>query len=155
MHRCLSFKLGSHKLGLDVRRVVEVMNPGAPEPVPEMPAYILGVKKLRGDMVPIIDLRVRMGVDPKPSKERTIVVRSMHGKVGFVVDDVDGILIFEEGDVMKPPVMFRGLKKEYMIGLYGESADVMVVLDIDEILSTEEKIELEHAMEKVTSKGRR
>ena len=146
MHRCLVFRLGPHSLGIDIDRVVEVVNPGRPEPVPELPDYIEGVSKVRGEMVPVMDLRKRMGVSPDPSKERTVILRSTMGKVAFIVDDVSGILRFEDDRMKKPPLIFKGLKSRYVLGLYGEGEDMLIVLNEDEILSSDEKIELEHAM---------
>ncbi len=152
MKHSLAFRLGKTTLGLDINAAVEVMTPFGLKPVPNMPDYIPGVMKIRGEIIPLVDMRVRLGVEPSPSKERTIIVRSIAGKIGLLVDEVFGIIKFDAGKLRKPPIMFLGLKRRYLAGLYGEGDDVMAVLDMDEILSSEEALELEKSLKKLLRK---
>ena len=94
MYRCLAFTLGRNIMGMDVGAVVEVVNPRGIKTVPDMPSFIAGVLKVRGEIVPMGDMRERIGVDSAPEKERAILVRSSSGKVGLIVDGVKGILRF-------------------------------------------------------------
>lgn len=152
--KCLAFTLGAHTLGMDVGAVVEVVNPRGIKRVPDMPSFIAGVVKIRGEMVPMVDMRERVGVQPLPEKERAVLVRSSGGKVGLIVDGVRGILRFEHDMLRKPPVMFHGLKRKYMAGLYGDNDNPVIVLDIDQILSSDEKIELERAKRRIEKKSK-
>ncbi|MCK4911607.1 MAG: purine-binding chemotaxis protein CheW [Thermodesulfovibrionales bacterium] len=148
MEQSLAFRLGQTTLGLDINAAVEVMTPFGVKAIPNMPDYIPGIMKIRGELVPLIDMRVRLGVEPRPTKERAIIVRSIAGKVGLLVDEVFGIMKFDAGKLRKPPVIFLGLKRRYLAGLYGVDDDVIAVLDMNEILSSEEALLLEKARKK-------
>lgn len=153
MEQFLAFRLGQTTLGLDIGAAVEVLTPFGVKPVPGMPEHIPGVMRIRGEIVPLIDMRARLGVEPSPSKERAIIVRSVAGKVGLIVDEVFGILKFDPEKFRKPPVMFLGLKRKYLAGLYGMGDDVIAVLDMDQILSSEEVMLLEKVRKKKGKKA--
>ncbi len=153
MKQFLAFRIGQSTLGLDINAAVEVITPFGVKHVPGMPEHIPGVIRIRGEMVPIIDMRSRLGVEPSTMKERAIIVRSVAGKVGLLVDEVFGILKFEAEKFRKPPVMFLGLKRKYLAGLYGMDDDVIAVLDMDQILSSGEVMLLEKARKKKGKKA--
>ncbi len=148
MDNYLTFSLGPSTLGMEIGAAVEVVTPRGVKPVPDVPEHIAGVMKIRRELIPLIDMRVRLSVSPEPKKERAIIVRSVAGKVGLLVDEVFGIRKFEKGGLRKPPVIFRGLRRKYLAGLYGDGEDMIVVLDMDEILTSEEKLILEGLIKK-------
>lgn len=153
MEQLLAFRIGQTTLGLDIGAAVEVMTPIGVKSVPDMPEYIPGVMRIRGEIIPLVDMRVRLSVEPRPSKERAIIVRSIAGKVGLLVDEVFGIIKFDSGKFRKPPVMFLGLRKKYLAGLYGMGDDVIAVLDMDQLLTSEEKLLLEKVHKKKGKKA--
>jgi len=153
MDQFLAFRLGQTTLGLDIGAAVEVMTPFGVKPVSGMPVHIPGVMKMRGEIIPLIDMRTRLGVEPRPLKERAIIVRSVAGRVGLLVDEVFGIMKFDAEKFRKPPVMFLGLKRKFLAGLYGMGDDVIAVLDMDQMLSSEEVMLLEKVRKKKGKKA--
>jgi purine-binding chemotaxis protein CheW len=143
MEKCLAFRLGTSRLAMDINAAVEVVTPGKISSVPDMPSHVPGVIKVRGVIIPIIDMRLRLGVKPEPEKERAIIIRSAIGNVGLLVDDVIGIIKFEPEKLRVPPAIFHGIKKKYLSGLYGEGDNVLVIMNTDEILTSREKLVLE------------
>jgi purine-binding chemotaxis protein CheW len=112
-----------------------------------VPDFISGVITIRGEMIPIVDMRKRFGIKPEPGKERNVIVRSGKEKVGLLVDDVQEISDFKESEIMKPPIIFKGLKNKYMEGLGKSFSDdqqerVVMLLNIEEVLTDDEKIQL-------------
>ena len=103
-----------------------------------------GVTNLRGEVIPIIDLKKRFGVQATEMTDdsRIIIVDISSNRVGLVVDDVTEVLRIAEGDIDPPPRTVAGLKAEYIQGIGKVGERLLILLDVDKILSTEEKIEL-------------
>jgi purine-binding chemotaxis protein CheW len=147
MRKFIVFRLGSEEFGIDVDKAVEILRARKSKPVPDMPDFISGVITIRGEMIPIVDMRTRFSINPEPGKERNIIVRSGKEKVGLLVDDVQEIADFNDSEVMKPPIIFKGLKNKYLEGLGKRSSDdqqerVIMLLNMENILSDEERIQL-------------
>lgn len=144
--KCVVFRAGPHCLGLDVGSVAEVVRSRNLVPVPEMPDYIPGVVRLRGELLPVVDMRLRLGVTPEPKRERLVIVRSVMGRLGLLVDEVISITDLDESSFRRPPMVFRGLKRKFLRGLHGSDESVTMILEINEILSSDELILLEQAV---------
>ena len=150
MRKFIIFRLGSEEFGIDVDRAVEILKARKSKPVPDVPDFISGVVTIRGEMIPIVDMRKRFGIKPVPGKERAVIVRTGIEKVGLLVDDVQEIADFGESEVMKPPIIFKGLKNRYLEGLGKKSGDdvqerVVMLLNIEKVLTAEEKIQLKES----------
>lgn len=153
MRKFIIFRLGSEEFGIDVDKAVEILRARESKPVPDVPDFISGVVMVRGEMIPIVDMRKRFGIKPAPGKERAVIVRTGVEKVGLLVDDVQEIADFGESEIMKPPIIFKGLKNRYLEGLGKKSGDdlqerVIMLLNIEKVLTAEERIQLKE------SKGR-
>jgi purine-binding chemotaxis protein CheW len=143
MQSFLVFKLGPEEFGLDIANVVEIFKSQKIFEVPEIEEYIAGVINVRGEVMPLVDLRKRFGLKPSPVKERTVLVRTNDETLGLIVDEVKEILNFEEEEISKPPTIFKGLAAKYLVGLGKKEGRVVVLLDLDNILSREEIIKLD------------
>ncbi|MFC1769532.1 chemotaxis protein CheW [Nitrospirota bacterium] len=142
MRKHLIFRIWETRFAVDVGKVVEVMNPVGLDPIPEMPDFVVGLKDVRGEMIPIVDMRDRMGVAPSTKRDRMFTINVDGDKVGLIVDDVLGVQLIDTDDVRRPPVLFRGLKKKFMEGLCGQKDEVIVLLNIEKILTLDEAIAL-------------
>jgi purine-binding chemotaxis protein CheW len=145
MEKHILFKVGEEGFGISISQVVEIIAPQKPNPVPEVPGYISGVFTLRGDVIPLVDLRKRFGIKPSPRKERIIIIRSAKEKIGLLVDEVSEIRGFTDKELASTPGLFKGLKTEYLKGIARSENGVAMLLDIDRILSSEERILLKVA----------
>ena len=142
MRKHLIFRISETRFAIDVGKVVEVMNPGGFDNLPQMPDFVVGLKDVRGEMIPIVDMRERMGVSANSKKDRMLTVKVDGDKVGLIVDEVIAVQFINTEDVRRPPVLFRGLKKKFMDGLCGQKDEIIVLLKIDKILTVDEAIAL-------------
>src|SRR6185436_4878767 len=107
MNECLSFRLGGEEYGIDILAVQEIRGFERPTRIANSPAFLLGVVNLRGTIVPIVDLRVKLGF-PEASYDAftVVIILNMDGRTtGVVVDAVSDVLQLSAADVREPPEM--------------------------------------------------
>ncbi len=134
---------GEEEFGIDIGKVVEILKVPRVYLLPQLPSFLAGVVNIRGEVIPLVDLRKRFGITPSSLKERIVVVRSDREKVGLLVDGVKEIITLLPEEMVNPPGMFRGLKTEYMTGIGRKAESIIILLDLDTLLSSEERIQME------------
>ena len=99
------FKLMGHEFGLDIKRVLEILNYEPVRPVPEVPSYVEGIINVRGTVYPIFNLRKRLGMPEEAdlSMAKFVLLHLEQNKVGFLVDSVNEILTVDESQVEQKP----------------------------------------------------
>ncbi|HEX5727482.1 MAG TPA: chemotaxis protein CheW [Longimicrobiaceae bacterium] len=144
----VTFRLGGEEFGLDVFAVHEILRYQEPTPVPRAPAFVEGVLDVRGTLVPVVDLRRRFELREAPVDDDTRIVLVDFGgeRLGLVVDAVTEVLRAPETAVSAPPRYVRGLAAEFIRGIARLENRLVVLLDIERILSSEERIALEEAV---------
>ena len=146
MQKFAVFKITDESFGINIDRVVEILKVQKLFTIPGLPDFLSGVMNVRGTIVPIIDLRKRFGMKPSGKKERLIIVRFEKEKIGFHVDEIKEIISLEDGEIFNPPSIFRGFKTEYMTGLGKRGENIIILLNIDNVLTSEEKIMLRESL---------
>ncbi len=132
------FSIAGEEFGIKLDRVLEIIRPTKATLLPRVPAFIEGVINLRGTVLPLMDLRKRLRVDPLPQRER-IIISIMHGeRMGLLVDSVKEIIDIEEEQISPTPSIFQWLRPEYISGIGKSGKRLIVILDLDAILTTEE-----------------
>lgn len=140
LQQLLTFALENESYGVDIQRVQEIRGWSAATPIPEAPHHILGVQNLRGTIVPIIDLRARMGMPTvAPSATTVIIVLSVETAqgarlFGVVVDRVSDVTNLTEASLRPVPSMGNVGSAEYLRGLFSQGDAMIMVLDIDKLL---------------------
>lgn len=136
----VTFHLGDEEYGVDIMKVQEIILMGEITQVPEVPDFIQGVINLRGNVVPVIDIRKRFRLKQaeKTDDTRIIVVNVNQKTMGIVVDAVNEVLRATISDIEPPPETISGLGKEYLKGLLKLEKRLLILLNIDHILSLEE-----------------
>jgi purine-binding chemotaxis protein CheW len=147
------FKIGNEIFGIGIERVVEILKVQKISMIPGLPEFLSGVMSVRGNIIPIMDLRLRFGLQPSGKKERIIIVRYGKEKIGFLIDDIKEILPLSSGEIIIPPSIFKGFKTEYLTGLSKHGENIIILLNIDNLLTSEEKIRLRESMENLEEKG--
>lgn len=139
------FRLYGEEFGVEITKVREIIKPREITKLPHTADFIQGVTNLRGEVIPVIDLRLRFGVETTELTEssRIIIVDINDNRVGLTVDDVAEVLRISEADIDPPPRMVAGLKAEYLQGIGKIGNRLLILLDVDKILTSEEKIELQ------------
>ncbi|MFA6541646.1 MAG: chemotaxis protein CheW [Bacteroidota bacterium] len=140
----VSFNIGEEEFGVDILKVQEINRMVDVTRVPNTPEYVDGVINLRGKVIPIIDLRRRFGMERKEKDKNTrIVVVELSGKVlGFVVDAVSEVLRIQKSVTEPPPPIIAGIKAEYITAIGKLENRLLILLDLERVLTTAEHEEL-------------
>lgn len=141
----VAFRLGADEFALDVERVHEVLREQPVRVVPQAPEFVDGVLPLRELLVPVLDLRRRFGLGAAPAglEPRILIVDFGGEPLGLRVDAVSEVLRVPEPAVSPPPAYFRGLAAEYLRGLVRLPERLLVLLDVERLLSSQERIAFE------------
>ena len=141
----VSFKLGSEEYGVDIGQVQEINRMVAVTHVPRAPEFMEGVINLRGQLIPIIDLRARFGMErAEHSKSTRIVVTEIGTKrIGMVVDSVSEVLRLPLEQIEEAPDMISGVDTEYIRGVGKLDERLIILLDLGKIVTGAEKRDLE------------
>lgn len=137
--RYMSFSLGKEEYAIPLLSVKEVL--GMPEvtPVPQTPTYFLGIMNLRGQVISVMDLRLKLGIKPKDSAE-TVVVICQIGElvVGITVDSVNSVINPGEGEISPAPEVEATKNARFVSAVYRKGTDLVLLLDVGKALSLED-----------------
>jgi purine-binding chemotaxis protein CheW len=140
----LSFELGGELYAVDILKVQEIRGWEPVRPLPNTPCHVKGVLDLRGVIVPIVDLRIRFGLNPGAYTPTTvIIVLAVHQDdqpliMGVVVDSVSDVLDVAAKEIRQPPRMGGHIDYRYLIGMVSRQDHMVVLLDSDRLLAAEE-----------------
>lgn len=153
--KLVTFRLGEDLFAADIFSVERVLRYTAPTPVPDMPSYIEGVMDYQGQVVPIVNLRLRFELPAAPvvGETRTLVLNVGGEWIGVVVDGVTEVASYDRAAVSPPPKLFRGLAAEYLKGIVRRGERLVIFLDVDKLLSSSERISLQSAGAKELAHG--
>jgi purine-binding chemotaxis protein CheW len=151
----VSFRLGSEEYGVDISQVQEIIRMVEITHVPRAPKFMEGVINLRGQLIPIIDLRTRFGMQriDKTKSTRIIVTEIGNKRVGIVVDSVSEVLNIPIENVEDAPEMIAGVGTEYIQGVGKMDERLIIMLDLTMVISGEEKQALEQIGEAASAAG--
>lgn len=137
----VSFKIGDEEFGVNILKVQEIIRMLQITKVPNAPAFVEGVVNLRGKVIPIIDLRSRLNMLRRDNDSKTrIIVVEIEGKiVGFVVDEVSEVLRIPKSITEAPPTVVSGINSEYITAVGKLEDRLIILLDLDKVLKTDEK----------------
>ncbi len=140
----VSFRLADEEYGVDIMRAQEIIMISQITRVPEVPDFICGLINLRGHVIPIVDLRKRFGLEAREYDEHTrvIVVNVESKTIGIVVDAVTEVLRIHAEQIEPAPSSITGLDHEYIRGLVKLEGKLLILLNIEKILSREQQREL-------------
>jgi purine-binding chemotaxis protein CheW len=134
----LTFRLGAEEYGIDILRVQEIRSYEAPTRIANAPAFIKGVVNLRGVIVPIVDLRVKLGCDTVEYNEFTVViVLNVAGRVvGAVVDSVSDVLELSKDAVKAAPELASSVDTSFITGIGNVGDRMLILMDIEAFMSS-------------------
>lgn len=141
------FGLGRERYAVPVLKVKEIIAAGRVFPLPKMPDFIEGILSLRGEIIPIVDLRKRFDLpEAEDTEESRIVVLEMEDfYVGILVDLVYEVIKLEEDEIEPPPPLVGGLRADYLEGICELDDHLITILDLEEIFSSGEREALAQA----------
>jgi purine-binding chemotaxis protein CheW len=147
--KLVTFRLGQDVFAADIFSVERVLRYVVPAGVPDVAAWIDGVIEHRDKVIPVVDLRRRVGLDAAvvTPETRILVLNATGGWVGTVVDAVIEVAAIPTTSMTEPPPLFRGLAAQFVRGIAKVGEQLVVVLEVDRVLSSDDRIVFERARE--------
>jgi len=137
------FSLEEEIYAVDINVIKEIIRPMKITPLPKAPPFIEGVINIRGDVIPVIEMRKRFEVEgERDLPPRMIIVRVENQWVGMIVDSVTEVIRVPASEIKPPPKVMGGEGARYLNGVCQHGNDLVMLLNLDEILTSEEKISL-------------
>ncbi len=145
--RVISFKLNEELIGIDIKKIIKITKMLDITPVPKTKEYILGVINLRGNIVPVIDLKKMLELSKKEDEEQNfiLVIDSELGNIGLLVDKIEGANTISIDEIQPAPINSIGIDSKYITGVvmaYNEKKDeknLLILLDVDKLFPSNEK----------------
>lgn len=138
--RYLLFLLDKEVFGIEIRYVTEIVGIQKINPLPDTPDYIRGIINLRGGIIPIIDVRLRLRKEPVPYTDRTciVVIEIVGTRVGLIVDRVDEVILIDDSDIVPAPDFKGGYQNRYLRGIGKSGDEIRLLLDCERLFRAEE-----------------
>ena len=133
----LTFRIAAEEYGIDILKVQEIRSYEAPTRVANAPAFVKGVVNLRGVIVPIVDLRLRLGQSAEINAFTVVIVLNVLGRVvGIVVDSVSDVLELQADAIKPPPEISAAIDARFITGLGKIAERMLILLDIERMVAS-------------------
>lgn len=135
----LTFTLQGRHFAVPIETVKEINRMGDITPVPQTPQCVAGVMNLRGKVIPVVDLRLKFGVEPSAYTRETciIVIEGVTGAIGTIVDSVSDVAMITESHLEPPPVLHHESDKNFVVGVGKLDERVVLLVDVVNALDAE------------------
>jgi len=142
----VTFKLGEETYGINVMQVQEILRYTEVAPVPGSPLYVLGIINLRGNVVTVINTRLRFGL---PSSEMTdttriVIIESDKQVIGILVDSASEVVYLKSSEIDIAPNVGNDESSKFIQGVSNRSGELLILVDLNKLLSDDEWDELKH-----------
>ena len=147
-NKYLIFTINTESYGVPISKVREVIRYVAITPLHEASQFLKGVINLRGRIIPIIDMRAKFGIQEKDYTDRTIfIIVDIAGakdmvNIGIAVDSVHDVVDLKEDDLEKTPEIGLKLKSQYLYGIAKLHDKMLMILNMDKILTSDEVVDI-------------
>lgn len=147
----MTFKLGDELFAINVAQVREVLEVSQITKVPTAPAYMRGVVNVRGQAIPVVDLRARFGLPSVPDSVTTricvmeILIDGETAIIGGLADSVHEVIELAPGNINPPPRIAMRWRSEFILGMGKRGEDFIIILDVNAVFSSEELVAVQDA----------
>jgi len=144
LRQFISFAVGEEEYGLELLRVKEVIRMREITWLPKAPSFVKGIINLRGDVIPIIDLKEKFGLESRADAAQTrVIVVEVEGRLmGMVVDSASQVVRIPADQIDLPPPVLGGFSQEFITGVGKLENRLVILLNADAILTVDEKVAL-------------
>jgi purine-binding chemotaxis protein CheW len=138
--QCVTFELDDETYGINVMQVQEVLRETEVAPVPGAPHYVIGIINLRGNVVSVIDARIRFGLPTIERNEMTriIVIEAQQQIIGILVDSVAEVVDIKMSEIETAPNVGNEESSRYIDGVVSRGEKLLILVDLDKLLSEAE-----------------
>lgn len=153
--RYLTFFLGEEQYGIAIDRIKEIIAMMKVTQVPKTPHYMRGVINLRGSIIPIVDTRLRFGMELREPDMHTaiIIVEVEKVNVGFIVDRVEEVASIDSAHLSEPPKFGSHIDTDFICSMAQIEENVVMILDVLKLFEADELLSLEQIQKTQTSEG--
>jgi purine-binding chemotaxis protein CheW len=140
-HRqCVTFRLDNEIYGINVMLIQEVLRVTEIAPVPGAPNYVIGIINLRGNVVTVIDTRMRFGLPPKEMDDATriVIIEVENQTVGIVVDSVSEVVDVDSSEIETAPNVGNDETARYIEGVVSRGDELLILVDLNKLLTEDE-----------------
>lgn len=136
----VTFRLGSGEYAIDIMQAKEIIKMEKITLIPNAPYFVEGVINLRGNIIPIIDLKKRFNLEESEGDKNTgiIIAKIEDVDMGIMIDSVSKVVSMSNSDIQPPPSMLQGIGQRYIKGVGKMEDKLLVVLDLDKLFTNEE-----------------
>ena len=145
--RLITFRLGAETFVVDIMAVRQIIPYSGSTAVPTAPAFVEGIVVVRNTVIPIVDLHERLYGQSLPSDRQPLVLvtHSTAGTIGLKVEEVRRIVNVGRDSLLPPPPIVRGVRRDLLIALIPSGEEVFLLIDLESVLSVDEKEQLHSA----------
>lgn len=143
----VTFIIGNEEFAVDIILVHEIIRMIQITKVPNSPDFVDGVINLRGRIIPVINLRYKLGLEKKPTDKNTriIVVEVNNNTIGFIVDSVREVLRIPESITEAPPELTTNINSNFIKSVGKLDDRLIILIDIQKVISIDEQLEIAQA----------
>jgi len=147
----LTFSLGPEVYGIEILKVQEIIGMMPVTKVPRTPEFVRGVINLRGKVIPVIELRTKFEMEGREDTDKTCIIvvqvasASQNITMGIIVDEVAEVMAIGGGQIEPAPQFGAGVQTEFILGIGKVGAKVVILLDVDKVLSWDELATLDES----------
>ncbi len=148
--RVIAFMLNEEMIGINIKNVTKITKKLDISPVPKTPEHIVGVMNLRGNIVPVVNLKKMLNLpnSNELNQEYIIIIDTEIGNIGLLIDQVVGAITIEDKEVLPAPINSIGIDSKYVIGVIitnedpeTHHKDLLILLDTDKLFNKKENQE--------------
>jgi len=142
--KCLCFNLGTEEFSVPLLKIKEVIAKPDVTPLPQSASHFLGIINLRGQIISILDLRIKLGIKAQPQAENAVMILDLNGHfVGVVVDRVNSVQLVSQEEISAKPTVDSSKNHDYIDGVFKKNDRLVFMLDVAKSLSIEDKTKIE------------
>lgn len=153
--RLITFRVGPETFVFDIMAVRQIIPYSGSTSVPTAPSFVEGIIVLRSEVIPIVDLRDRLypSAPERAAQPLVLITHTSAGVIGLKVDEVRRIVNVDAETLLPPPPLVRGIRGELLIAVVPHGDEVYLLIDLDNVLTSDEKRELQSAELSPSSAG--
>ncbi|OGG97159.1 MAG: hypothetical protein A2527_10860 [Candidatus Lambdaproteobacteria bacterium RIFOXYD2_FULL_50_16] len=134
--KVMRFSISEIECAIAIMEVREVIPPPDIRHIPKAPGFVEGVFSLRGEIIPVVDLRKLFGVEPKSADFKVILRQIKEVTIGYMVDQVNNVMQVERSQIKPPPpVIIKGLDKGCLYGLFDYNDENIILMDLSKAMA--------------------
>ena len=135
--KCVAFRLGEEEFAIAIEHVSIIERPRPITHLPRTPAHVEGVVSLRGEVIPVINLRVKLGMTPIGADDdtRVIILQSSEGKVGMIVDAVTKVTAVTSEEIEPAPALIGNVGSRFIVGVVKQDQHLIILLDHHQLVA--------------------